>query len=120
MMEGSVMEMGKLYITLFIIFTLFSLAMFFASINHANEYKQYVNYQIERYGGLNGTALTKIDEYNNDHYDGKFQVESAQMNQKFPYGEQVTYTIKTNYEFFFLPILSRDIQVKGAALSNIR
>lgn len=94
--------------------------MFFASINHANEYKQYVNYQIERYGGLNGTALTKINQYNRDHYEGKFKVESPQINQKYKYGEQITYTIKTKYKFFFLPILSQDIQVKGAALSNIR
>lgn len=120
MLEGSTMEMGKLYISLFIIFSMVSLALFFSEINHANDYKQYVNYQIERNGGLTTEAIKKIESYNQEHYGGKFKVQSAQMSQQFAFGKEVDYTIKTNYKFFFLPLLSRDISIKGTAISEIR
>lgn len=120
MLEGSTMEMGKLYISLFIIFSMVSLALFFSEVNHANDYKQYVNYQIERNGGLTGEAMKKVTDYNKEHYGGKFQVQSTQMNQQFPFGNEVDYTIKTKHNFFFLPILSKEITVKGSAISQIR
>lgn len=120
MLEGSTMEMGKLYISLFIIFAMTSLALFFTEINHANEYKQYVNYQIERNGGLTGEALEKVEAYNQNHYDGRFEIKSSQMSQQFAFGREVDYTINTTHEFFFLPLLSKDISVKGTAISQIR
>lgn len=120
MLESSTMEMGKLYISLFIIFSMVSLALFFSEVNHANEYKQYINYQIERNGGLTNEAIEKIETYNNQHYGGKFEVQSPQMSQQFAFGQEVVYTINSTHNFFFLPILSKNISVKGAAISQIR
>ncbi|MCM3113654.1 hypothetical protein [Lederbergia lenta] len=120
MLEGSTMEMGKLYISLFIIFSMVSLALFFSEINHANDYKQYVNYQIERNGGLTGEAIDKVETYNQKHYGGKFKIQSSQMNQQFAFGKEVDYTINRKHKFFFLPILSKDISIKGSAISQIR
>ncbi|MCK1995457.1 hypothetical protein MPH61_23325 [Peribacillus muralis] len=120
MLESSTMEMGKLYISLFIIFSMVSLALFFSEINHANDFKQYVNYQIERNGGLTGEALTKVDAYNQEHYGGKFNIQSAQKSQQLSFGKEIDYTIKTKHVFFFLPLLSKDISVKGSAISQIR
>lgn len=120
MLESSTMEMGKLYISLFIIFSMVSLALFFSEINHANDYKQYVNYQIERNGGLTGEAIPKIEAYNREHFKGKFKVQSTQMNQQYSFGQEVDYTINTKHDFFFLPLLSRDISIKGSAISQIR
>jgi hypothetical protein len=120
MLEGSVMEIGKLYISLFIIFSMVALALFFSEINQANEFKQYVNYQIERNGGLTSEANNKINTYNQEYYKGKFTVQSSQMSQQLAFGKEVTYTINTKHDFFFLPLLSKDISVKGTAISQIR
>lgn len=120
MLEGSIMEMGKFYISLFIIFSMVSLALFFSEINYANDFKQYVNYQIERNGGLTGDAIVKVEDYNQEHFKGKFNIESGQMNQQFSFGREVDYSINTTHEFFFLPLLSRDISIKGSAISQIR
>ena len=120
MLESSTMEMGKLYISLFIIFSMVSLALFFSEINHANDFKQYVNYQIERNGCLTGEAIEKVHDYNQEQFGGKFDIQSTQMNQQFSFGQEVDYTINTTHKFFFLPLLSRDISVKGSAISQIR
>jgi hypothetical protein len=120
MLESSTMEMGKLYISLFIIFSMVSLALFFSEINQANDFKLYVNYQIERNGGLTDAAMEKVDSYNQENYGSKFKVQSTQMSQLFAYGKEVDYTINTKHEFFFLPLLSRDISIKGSAISQIR
>jgi hypothetical protein len=120
MLESSVMEMGKLYISLFIIFAMVSIALFFSEVNHANEYKQYVNYQIERHGGLTTEAMQKVEKYNDEHYGGKFEIRSSQMSSQFPFGQEVDYTVNSTHNFFFLPILSKDIVLSGSAISQIR
>lgn len=120
MLEGSVMETGKLYISLFIIFSMVSLALFFSELNQANEFKQYINYQIERNGGLTSAANQKINAYNQEHYNGKFEIQSLQMGQKLAFGKEVTYTVHTTHDFFFLPLLSKEISIKGVAISQIR
>lgn len=120
MLEGSTMEMGKMYIFLFMIFSFFALAGFFTSINHANEFKTYINYQIESNGGLTSKALDNIEKYNDEHYDGKFTITSPVENEKFPYGKQVDYSLKTTYKFFFIPLGDQAISVKGSALSLVR
>ncbi|MGG0888913.1 hypothetical protein [Cytobacillus horneckiae] len=120
MLEGSTMELGKLYISLFIIFSMVSLTIFFTEVNHANDFKQYVNYQIERNGGLTGEAMSKVESYNQEHYGGKFKVQSNQMNQQFAFGQEVDYLVTREHTFFFLPILSQEISIKGSAISQIR
>lgn len=120
MLESSTMEMGKFYISLFIIFSMVSLALFFSEINNANDFKQYVNYQIERNGGLTSEAIEKINKYNQENFGGKFNIQSDQMNQQYSFGQEVDYTINTTHKFFFLPLASRDIAVKGSAISQIR
>jgi hypothetical protein len=120
MLESSTMEMGKLYISLFIIFSMVALALFFSEINHANDFKQYVNYQIERNGGLTGEAIEKVEAYNQEHFKGKFKIQSSQINQQFSFGKEVDYTINSTHKFFFLPLLSKNISIKGSAISQIR
>ncbi|KYD11475.1 hypothetical protein B4102_2203 [Heyndrickxia sporothermodurans] len=120
MLESSTMEIGKHYISLFIIFSMVSLALFFSEINHANDFKQYVNYQIERNGGLTNDAMEKVNSYNQEHYGGKFKIKSSQINQQYAFGKEVDYSINKKYNFFFLPLLSKDISIKGSAISQIR
>lgn len=120
MLEGSTMEMGKFYISLFIIFSMVSLNLFFISANHANEFKQSINYQIERHGGLTADALDILENINQEHYSGKFNIQSSQLNEQYPFGEEISYTVNTTFDFFFLPLLSREISLRGSALSLIR
>ncbi|KGX85187.1 hypothetical protein [Pontibacillus litoralis] len=120
MLESTTMEMGKLFVSVFIIFSMVSLTLFFSEVNQANEYKQYVNYQIERNGGLTSEAIKKIEDYNKEHFGGEFEVQSSQMNQQFPFGQEVSYKVNATHEFLFLPIVSREISLKGAAISQVR
>ncbi|MCJ8223653.1 hypothetical protein P8822_00415 [Bacillus sonorensis] len=119
-MEGSAMELVKMYVTVFFIFALFSAGAYLININQANDFKQYVNYQIERNGGLTESAMGKISDYNEEHYHGRFNVVSSQGSRKMPFGEEVDYTIKGKYEFFFISLPVQLIHVKGSAVSMIR
>ncbi len=119
-MEGSAMEMVKMYISIFIIFSMFSVGAYFININQANDFKQFVNYQIERNGGLTTTAMEKINTYNKEHYHGKFKVASSQGTSKMAFGEEVNYTISGKYEFFFISLPAQLINVKGSAISMVR
>lgn len=114
------MEMGKMYITIFIIFSLFSVSMFFININQANDFKQYVNYQIERNGGLTPTAMGKINKYNDEHYNGRFTVSSATGSRQMQFGDEIDYTITGEYKFLFISLPAESIKIKGSAISMIR
>ncbi|APT48389.1 hypothetical protein BSA145_20870 (plasmid) [Bacillus safensis] len=109
-----------MYLTLFFIFAILSISAYMINLNQANDFKQYVNYQIERGGGLNSASMKKVNEYNQKYYRGKFKVTSLSGNAKMPFGEEVSYKITGNYEFFFITLPVQQINTNGTAVSLIR
>ncbi|AVI31077.1 MULTISPECIES: hypothetical protein [Bacillaceae] len=120
MLDGAVMSIGKIYISICILLSLFAASVFFIQLNQGNEYKQYINYQIERNGGLTPSAMEKLQEYNEKHYDSRFTIESPMMSQKLKYGDEVNYTVKGNFKILYFDLPIQTVSTKGSALSLIR
>lgn len=89
-------------------------------VSQAPNFKQVVNDNIERYGGLTDTAQNKIEEYSNTFNEGRFTVESVDMGKKKEYGEVVNYNIKQVYEINFLVSKKVTRNLEGQAVSEVR
>ncbi|PAK32387.1 MULTISPECIES: hypothetical protein [Bacillus] len=120
MNDGSITSLGKMYIFLICLLGLISVNTFFIQLNQANEYKQFVNYQIERHGGLTPAALKKLNEHHKKHYGSEFKIESPVLNQKVSFGDEVDYTIQADYEILYFKIPNVKIPIKGSAVAWTR
>lgn len=119
MIDGLLMTFLKIYIACMSIILIFDVTGFCVRMNQTNDFKQQVNYQIERNGGLNENALKEIEKKNKEAYGGSFQIQSNSLNKTLPYGSEVSYEIKTIYVSQIFGI-KKEIEVKGGALSLIR
>ncbi|HBL1652533.1 hypothetical protein [Enterococcus sp. HMSC076E04] len=120
MQEQSVMEIIKWFIGLIMIMTMVSIGLFCVRLQDINTFKQQVNYQIERKGGLTTEAVEAIDKYSDTNYDGRFTIESDKLNQKVSYGEEIDYTIKATIPIQILPLPDVSLSFKGNSVSQIR
>ncbi|MEK3940553.1 MULTISPECIES: hypothetical protein [unclassified Bacillus (in: firmicutes)] len=119
MVEGSVMTLFKVYIFCFCLVLVADVANYCIRLNQINDFKQYANYQIERRGGLTKDAFQAITKKNENSYGGSFQIESSSLNQKHPYGTEITYSVKTTYQFL-IGGHKQEITARGGALSLVR
>lgn len=120
MLEGTTMEMSKIFISIFMILSIASVSIFFINLNQAQDFKQMVNYQIERHGGLTTEAQTKIKNYSKDHFDNQFTVTSNSGTDKMEYGKEVSYTVNGKIKLLFITLPVQNIAIKGAAISMVR
>lgn len=121
MQESSIMEIVKWFIGLLIIGTIVAVVIFGFELGSVNNFKQQVNYQIERQGGLTPTAIANINEYSKKYNRGMFTVESDKLNEKVEYGEAVDYVVNGTFEikvFAFLPDVQ--LQFEGTGVSRVR
>lgn len=114
------METARIYISMLIIMFMITFAVFLFEIQQSNDFKQYVNYQIERNGGLTAEAMENINQYSEDNYNGNFEVNSDQMNEKLPFGSTVEYEIVGTFNFLFLNFDTQSFPIKGSGVSLIR
>ncbi|WP_242281727.1 hypothetical protein, partial [Bacillus cereus group sp. BfR-BA-01454] len=93
------------FIGLFLIVLIVAVTVLCIKVSNVNSYKQQVNYQIERHGGLTEVAVQNLKEYSDKHYKGAFAVKSKQLNKKVQFGETVDYQVKATFkiELFSLP-----------------
>ena len=120
MLESNIMINLKLYI--FAIMTTFivAISIFCFEIQQVNSFRQYVDAQIERNGGLTINAMSNIDDYNEKHYKGRFRVSSNQLNQKLPFGSIVDYQIVGEYKILFFNLGTQSYPIKGSSISLVR
>ena len=90
-----------------------AISIFCFEIQQVNSFRQYVDAQIERNGGLTINAMSNIDDYKEKHYKGRFRVSSNQLNQKLPFGSIVDYQIVGEYKFYSSILVLKVIQLKG-------
>lgn len=114
------MEIVKWFIGLMLLMMLLSATIFFIQVGGVNSFKQQVNYQIERKGGLTQEAISNINEYSENYYGGRFTVESNRLNQKVAYGEIVDYTVKGVFDIKIFPIPDVELSFKGTGVSQVR
>ncbi len=120
MLEGTTMELSKIFISIFMILSIASVSIFFINLNQAQDFKQMVNYQIERHGGLTTETQTKIKNYSKDHFDNQFTVKSNSGTDKMEYGKEVSYTVNGKIKLLFITLPVQNIAIKGAAISMVR
>lgn len=94
--------------------------MFFMDLSNVNSFKQQVNYQIERQGGLTSTAISKIQAYSDHYYHGNFSVDSDRLKEKVTYGEPVDYVVNAVFDIKILPIPDVNLQFHGTGVSQVR
>ncbi len=120
MQEGTIMELVKWFVGLLLLMMFISLTMFFFQFGNINSFKQQVNYQIERHGGLTEAAVENINQYSTEIYNGAFEIESEQLNEKVAYGETVDYVIKATFEISIFPVPDVEIDYGGTGVSQVR
>lgn len=93
--------------------------LFCYQVSSVNSYKQQVNYQIERKGGLTEEAIMELKNYSETHYNGSFAVKSNSANQQVAFGEIVDYEVVGTFKMI---AFSNDIQAtwKGSGVSMVR
>ncbi|MEK4181677.1 hypothetical protein NSQ61_19740 [Aeribacillus sp. FSL K6-1121] len=120
MTEGAIWEFVKWFIGLLLLLMLISVTIFFIELEGVNSYKQQVNYQIERKGGLTADAVAYLDSYSKTYYKGRFTIESDKLNEKVSYGEMVDYEIKGKFDIKIFPIPDVELTFKGTGVSQVR
>lgn len=120
MPETSIMEIVKSYFTLFGVVLIVTVAVLGIKVSNINSYKQQVNYQIERHGGLTEVAVQNLKEYSDKHYKGAFDVESKQLYKKVQFGEIVDYQVKATFKIDFFKIPDVSMKFSGSASSEVR
>ena len=120
MQEQSVMEFVKWFIGLLLVFGMVAVGIFCFQVQEVNTFKQQVNYQIERRGGLTPEAVIALEEYSDSYFNSRYHINSNQLNQKVAFGEVVEYTITVIYPIAFFPIPDVELSFNGMGVSHIR
>lgn len=120
MQEGAIMEMVKYFLYLFVFLALMSLTLFFFQVGDTNNFRQRINYEIERQGGLTEEAVEKLATYSEENYGGRYAITSEQLNEKVAYGEIVDYTILADFEVAIFPIPNVQMEFSGSGVSQVR
>lgn len=120
MQEGAIMEFVKWFIGLFLLFTLASFTLFAIDVSSVNNFKQQVNYEIERNGGLTSDAVANLEEYSETYYKGQFEVVSDQLYQKVEFGEAVDYTVEASIKIRLFPLADVPMSFAGTGISHVR
>lgn len=104
------METVGIILTALSIMLIAMIGVFMININQTQDFKRYINTQVERQGGLTDEAMANIEEYNQTYYEGEYTVTSDMAGQKVPYGTEVNYevtrTIDMAFEFYSIPPLT--------------
>lgn len=119
MQEGLVMDMFKLLITASILIILITVFQLFLSIGKINDYKQYVNMQIERNGGLTEQVENRVEKYNQENCNGAYTV-IPQDSQKHPYGTEIDYQVQGAIKIMSFSLPDFTFKVRGSAVSLVR
>jgi hypothetical protein len=120
MLENSVMEILKWFLGLLLILGIVSTGIFFFQVQEVNTFKQQINYQIERRGGLTPEAIEELETYADTFLQGSYNIESDLLHERVAFGEKVEYTIIATYSIAFFPIPDVILTFRGIGVSKIR
>ncbi|GEM05683.1 hypothetical protein HMI01_26710 [Halolactibacillus miurensis] len=120
MIEGSVMNVGKIYMTMLLVALIVTISVFLFHVQQSNHFKQYINYQIERSGGLTLDTIDRINQYSEQNFSGVFSLDDSQQTEKKPYGETVEYQANVSIKFLFLDFDIVELPISGSAISLVR
>lgn len=100
----------------------FMLGLFIFGIQNIQtiDFKNYVDGQLERHGGLTEQAAANIDDYSKKYYEGRYSVTSMSGTEKLPYGEPINYKIKGTIQVYFLDLPNQITFKEGSTISLVR
>lgn len=120
MQEGAIMEFIKWILYLFMIVMLMTLSLYYIQVSDSNTFKQQVNYEIERNGGLTDVAVNNLGDYSKEMYGGRYRVESDQLYEQVEFGEIVEYTVVGEFVIAFFELPTSILEFDGQGVSLIR
>lgn len=120
MQEQTIFEVVKWFIGLTLILMLVSIGLFCYQLQTINTYKQEINYQIEREGGLTSVAIEKLSSDSKKNYNDIYKIQSAKLNQKVKYGEKVDYKVIATIPVAIMPIPDMIFVFEGSGVSQVR
>jgi hypothetical protein len=120
MLENSVMEILKWFLGLLLILGIVSIGIFFFQVQEVNTFKQTINYQIERRGGLTPEVLEELETYADTFLQGTYTIQSDRLNERVQFGEQVEYKLTATYSITFFPFPDVVLTFRGMGVSKIR
>ena len=110
----------KLYIFAVLTTLMLGIGIFCYQIQQVDGFRQYVDAQIERNGGLTETAVSSINEYSQKNYKGRYSVSSDQMSTKYPFGSIINYKIIGKYKVLFWEFDEQKYAINGSSVSLVR
>ncbi|WP_079707725.1 hypothetical protein [Paraliobacillus ryukyuensis] len=104
------------------LFSLVIVSITVYSIYHVQsiDFKNYVDAEIERNGGLTDIAVSNINDYSDQHYLGRFEVSSLSGNDKKPFGGRIDYVVQGEFSILFFDIPDQFVSTHGFAVSQVR
>ncbi|MBH0357738.1 hypothetical protein U9R71_28580 [Bacillus toyonensis] len=120
MLDGSIMLIVKWFVGLMLIMMMVAVALFSIQLSDVNSYKQQVNYQIERHGGLTKEAAGNLKDYSKKQYRGALSVKSDQLNKKVNFGDVVDYQVVANLKIILFDLPDVKMEFHGSAISQVR
>jgi len=110
----------KWFVGLMLIMMMVAVALFSIQLSDVNSYKQQVNYQIERHGGLTKEAAANLKDYSEKQYQGALSVKSDQLNKKVNFGDVVDYQVVANLKIILFDLPDVKMEFHGSAISQVR
>ncbi|GED65580.1 hypothetical protein [Lysinibacillus fusiformis] len=117
-MDGIVSFLGKIALTVVCTLFMLTIGAVVIQLGEKNDYQQYANNSIERFGGLTNEALTDIENYSNDNFNGRFVMQTS--TGKKSYGEDILYKYQMIIKPVFMDFEVIKLNFKGSASSKVR
>lgn len=107
---------------IFTFLSLFMFALFIYGIQNiqTQDFKNYVDGQLERHGGLTSVAASNISNFSDDYYQGRYSVTSLSGTGKKAYGEVIDYRISGTIDIVFMDIPNVLTSKNGSTISLVR
>ena len=123
MQENAIMTLLSQFVAFVLIVAITSVGIFSYVLSTTTSFKQYINYEIERNGGLTNDSLYNIHEYyRRGGY--KFNYEFVNMpdeeERKLSYGDKVDYELKISIKPIFFTDQTVVLTERGTATSRVR
>lgn len=114
------MEIMGIVLTAASILLIAMVGIFMININQTQDFKRYINTQIERNGGLTETSIVNIEEYNQMYYEGEYTLTSDQLGQTVSYGTEVNYEVTRTIDLAFDFYSIEPLTFEGSAVCLCR
>ncbi|MFT9116811.1 MAG: hypothetical protein ABF586_13170 [Sporolactobacillus sp.] len=119
-MRTWVLNIATLVLFAMLIAALAASAAYWAQRSQAYDFRQYVDYQIQRSGGLTDAAMTAINAYNQEKYSGRYELDSESGHAAEPYGTVIDYQVVVPAHITLMNLKIPPLTIQGSAVSLVR